>query len=95
MKTYKLVQAEDLVIGKRGTPERDEYEFELRTELIGDMIKSVRKSRNLTQEQLGDLIGVKKSQISSLENNTKNVSVETILRVFGAMQANVSFNVQF
>lgn len=95
MKVYKLTEAEDLRIGKKGSPERDEYEFELKTELIGDMIKSVRKSRNLTQEQLGELIGVKKSQISRLENNTKNVTVETILRVFGAMQANVSFNVQF
>jgi len=80
MKSYKLSEAEDLLIGLKGTPERDEYEFELKTELIGDMIKKVRKDRKLTQEQLGELVGVKKAQISRLENNTKNVTVETIIR---------------
>lgn len=95
MKTYKLSEAEDLLIGLKGTPERDEYEFQLKTELIGDMIKKVRKDRNLTQQELGDLIGVKKAQISRLENNTKNVTVETIIRTFNAMKAEVNFNVQF
>jgi len=37
MKSYTLDQAEDLLIGKKGTEERDEYEFELKLELIGDM----------------------------------------------------------
>jgi len=94
MKSYKLSEAEDLLIGIKGTPERDEYEFELKTELIGDMIKKVRKDRKLTQEELGELVGVKKSQISRLENNTKNVTVETIIKIFNAMKAEVNFNVQ-
>lgn len=94
MKSYKLSEAEDLLIGPKGTPERDEYEFELKTELIGDMIKKVRKDRKLTQQQLGELVGVKKAQISRLENNTKNVTVETIIRIFNAMNAEVNFNVQ-
>jgi len=71
MKSYRLSEAEDLLIGLKGTPERDEYEFELKTELIGDMIKKVRNDRKLTQVQLGELVGVKKAQISRLENNTK------------------------
>jgi DNA-binding XRE family transcriptional regulator len=95
MKSYKLSEAEDLLIGLKGTPERDEYEFELKTEIIGDMIKKVRKKRELTQEQLGELVGVKKAQISRLENNTKNVTVETIIKIFNAMKADVNFNVQF
>lgn len=42
-------------------------------ELLGEMIKSVRKDQNLTQEQLGELIGVQKFQtIHPLpQNNTK------------------------
>lgn len=48
MKSYTLDQAEDLLIGKKGTEERDEYELKL--ELIGDMIKTARQKRNLTQE---------------------------------------------
>ncbi|WCC44032.1 helix-turn-helix transcriptional regulator [Tenacibaculum finnmarkense] len=71
MKSYTLDQAEDLLIGKKGTEERDEYEFELKLELIGDMIKTARKKRKLTQEQLGELVGVKKAQISRLENSTR------------------------
>ena len=58
------------------------------------MIKSVRKKRNLTQKQLGELIGVQKSQISKLERSTKNVTIETILKVFKALKANVKFSVE-
>lgn len=58
------------------------------------MIKSVRKQRNLTQEQLGELIGIQKSQISKLERNTKNVTIETILKILSAMKAAVKFSVE-
>lgn len=93
MKQYTLEEVEDKLIGLKGTPERDQYEFELKLELIGDMIKMTRKKRKLTQEALGNLIGVKKAQISRLERNTGNVTVETILRVFHALEAQVNFNV--
>ena len=89
-----LDQLKDRDIGKIRTLERDKYEFDLRMELLGEMIKSVRKERKLTQEQLGELIGVQKSQISKLERNTKNVTIETILKVFRALKANVKFSVE-
>ena len=57
-------------------------------------IKSTRKERHLTQEQLGDLIGVQKSQISKLERNTKNVTIETILKVFRALKTNIKFSIE-
>nr|WP_194767740.1 helix-turn-helix transcriptional regulator [Tamlana sp. I1] len=94
MKMMTLDQMKAKDIGEVGTPERDKYEFDLRMEVLGDMIKSVRKERNLTQEQLGELIGVQKSQISKLERNTKNVTIETILKVFSALKANVRFSVE-
>lgn len=94
MKSYTLDQAEDLLIGKRGTKERDEYEFELKLELIGDMIKTARKKRNLTQEQLGELVGVKKAQISRLENSTGNVTFDTVMRILNALDAKLNFNLQ-
>jgi len=94
MKMMTLDELKDRDIGKTGTPERDKYEFDLRMELLGEMIKSVRKERKLTQEQLGNLIGVQKSQISKLERNTKNVTIETILKVFKALKANVKFSVE-
>nr|WKN40313.1 helix-turn-helix transcriptional regulator [Tunicatimonas sp. TK19036] len=94
MKMMTLDQMKDKHIGKVGTPKRDQYEFELRIEVLGEVIKSVRKERNLTQEELGKLIGVQKSQISKLERNTKNVTIETILKVFTALKANVKFSVE-
>ncbi len=94
MKTYSLDEAEDLLVGKKGTKERDEYEFELKLELIGDIIKTARIKRNLTQEQLGELVGVKKAQISRLENSTGNVTFETVIRILDALSARLSLNLQ-
>ena len=91
---YTLDEIKDEFIGKPGTDRRDLYEQELQLEVLGDMIKQVRLERNLTQEQLGKLIGVQKGQISKLENSATNVTMETILRVFNALKAKVSFKVE-
>ena len=94
MKLYTMDEIKDEFIGKKATGKREKYEQELQMELLGDMIKQVRLERNLTQEQLGKLIGVQKAQISKLENNTTNVTMETILRVFTALKAKISFHVE-
>ena len=93
IKTYSLNEVKDKLIGKKGTERRDEYEAELRLDLLGEMIRNVRKEKHLTQEQLGKLVGVQKSQISKLENNTTNVRLDTVLKVFSALNAKISFNV--
>ena len=89
-----LDQMKDKHIGEIGSEEREKYEFDLRLDILGEMIKSVRKERHLTQEQLGELIGVQKSQISKLERNAKNVTIETILKVFKALKANIKFSIE-
>jgi len=94
MKQYSLSEMEDKYIGKVGTSVRDEYEYELRMELLSRMIKSTRKERGLTQEALGELVGVNKSQISKLESHANSATVETILKVFRALKADIRFNVQ-
>lgn len=94
MKTYTLEQITDKHIGKIGTPKRDEFENELRLDLLGQTIRTVRKERNLTQEQLGDLVGVKKAQISKIENSLTDARFDTILKVFKALNAKVNFNVE-
>lgn len=94
MKTYSLDQVQDELIGKIGTPERELFEYELQLELIGQAIKMTRKERNLTQEELGKLIGVRKSQISKLENNASNVTMDTLLRVFTALKAKVKLQIE-
>ena len=94
LRIYTLDEAKDKYLGKIGTDKRDKYEYELRLDLLGEMIKQARKERHLTQSQLGEMIGVQKSQISRIENNAKNVTIETILRVFKALKAKVNFNVE-
>ena len=93
MKTYSLDEVKDRYIGVKGTPEREEFEFELQLDILGEMIKSARKERNLTQEELGELVGVQKSQISKLEKNASNVTIHTVLKVFTALRAKVNFKV--
>ena len=94
MKKYTLEEVKNKFIGKVGSSKRDTYEFELNMELIGEMIKYARQQRNLTQEELGKLIGVQKAQISKLENGASNVTIDTILRVFNALKARVNFRVE-
>jgi HTH-type transcriptional regulator/antitoxin HipB len=50
-------------------------------------------TRKLTQEHLGQLIGVQKSQISKLESSTNSATIDTIIKVFKALKADIHFNV--
>lgn len=94
MKTYTLTEMKDMYIGEQGTKDRDEYEYELRMDIIGKMIKQARQDRNLTQEQLGELIGVQKSQISKLESSANSATIDTIIKVFKALKAEINFRVK-
>lgn len=81
-------------IGIKGTKERDVFEEELRLDVLGKTIKKIREDKNLTQEQLGKLVGVKKAQISKIENHLTDARFETILKVFRALDAKINFNVE-
>jgi HTH-type transcriptional regulator/antitoxin HipB len=94
LEMYTFDQIKDEFIGENGTERRIQYEQELQLEVVGGLIRKVRLERNLTQEELGKLIGVQRAQISKLENNTTNVTMETILKVFSALKAKVNFNVE-
>ena len=94
LKTYSLAEMKDKYIGKVGTTERDEYEYELRMDVLGKMIKTARQERNLTQEELGRLVGVQKAQISKLESSANSATIDTILKVFKALKAEINFNVK-
>jgi HTH-type transcriptional regulator / antitoxin HipB len=94
IKSYSLTEMKDKHIGKVGTKERDEYEYELRMEVLGRMIKAARQERNLTQEQLGKLVGVQKAQISKLESSTNSATIDTVIKVFKALKADINFNVK-
>ena len=79
----------DEVWGKKGTPERDAMEAQLKEDLqayyIGEAIKAERLKQNLTQEELGAKVGIKKSQISKLENGKCTITLPTMSKVFKAL----------
>jgi len=84
----------DEEISSLGTSKRDAFEEELRLDLLGKAIKEARLQRNLTQQQLGELMGVQKAQISKLENSLTDARFETVMKVFKALNAKVSFSVE-
>jgi len=94
LNTISLDEVIDKYIGKPGAPKREAFENELRIDLLGEAIKQARKERHLTQEELGQLVGVKKAQISKIENSLTDARFETIIKVFKALNAKVSFNVE-
>ena len=97
LKKIKAIPLETMIdthVGKPGTPKRDVFEQELRLELLGHIIKEARLHQKLTQEQLGKMVGVQKAQISKLENNFTNARFDTVLKVFNALNAKVSFKVE-
>lgn len=94
MKTVSLEEITDKYIGKKGTVKRETFEYELRLDLLGEAIKKARQERHLTQEELGKLVGVKKAQISKIENSITDARFETIIKVFKALNAKINFNVE-
>lgn len=95
MKITTFEELKDRHIGKIGTPERDAYEAEVREAIqtyhIGEAIRAARKERNMTQDQLAELMGVKKAQVSRIENGN-NLTIGTIVRAFKAMGVSTAFS---
>ena len=89
MKTYTLDELTDKYIGEKGTPKRDKFDADLKAEIqayhIGEAIKQARLAKNLTQEELGERVGVHKAQICRLERG-KSITISSLLKLFTAME---------
>lgn len=79
----------DELWGPAGTPERDAMEARLKEDIqayfVGEAIRRARLRQNLTQEELGERVGVKRSQICKLENGKGSMTLFTMSRVFKAL----------
>ena len=88
MKLITFEEALDRHFGPIGTPRRDEHEAKVAAAVhayrIGEAIKKARLQQNLTQEQLGERLGVRKAQISRLEHGY-SITIPTMTRVFKAL----------
>jgi ribosome-binding protein aMBF1 (putative translation factor) len=81
MNTKTLTRLKDEQFGAVGTPLRDEYEAEAQAFILGELIRAERQKANLTQEQLAERIGTKKSYISRIENGKGEVNWQTLVRI--------------
>lgn len=91
MKSYTFTESLDRALGEKGTPLRDEFDNEMNSFLLGESIRKARQAKELTQEQLGELMGVKRSQVCRIEKG-QNLSFKTIARAFKAMGINACFD---
>lgn len=72
----------DLEQGKIGTESRNEYEQHAQMFIVSEMLKEARRQANLTQEELAERAGTKKSYISKIENGKGNIQLSTLIRIF-------------
>ena len=97
MKLHTLDELTDKYIGQVGTPKRDEFDRKLTEELhayhIGEAIKMARESRSLTQEQLGERMGVQRAQVCRIESG-KSITFASMMRAFKALGVQVALDMK-
>lgn len=85
MEAKKITNFDELIElehGKIGTDSRNEYEEKAQMFIVSEMLKEARLQANLTQEQLAEKAGTKKSYISKVENGKGNIQLSTLIRIF-------------
>lgn len=81
----KIKNFDDLLnvkYGKIGSKKRNEFEEGAQRFFISEMLKEARSEANLTQSELAEKIGTKKSYISRIENGKGNITIETLIKIF-------------
>jgi ribosome-binding protein aMBF1 (putative translation factor) len=97
MKLHTLDEMTDKYIGPIGTPKRDQFEAKLAAELhayhVGEAIKQAREAQKLTQAELGERMGVQRSQVCRLESG-KSITFASMMRAFKAMGVQVALDMK-
>jgi len=94
MKTTNHDELLDEIIGKEGTIERENFEGELRAEILALKFKELRKKKKLTQSQLAEKLGMEKGQISRIEHGKFNLTLATINKIASELDVSVNFSLQ-
>ncbi len=95
-KMTKLTPIEDLIsedFGARGTAQREQFDMECDAFIIGEQLKSERRRAGLTQEQLANKIGAKKSFISRIERGHTDIQLSTLVKLFRGLGRQISVRV--
>ena len=97
MKLTTLEELEDRDLGPIGTPKRDEYERKHADELhayrVGEAIKKAREAQELTQSELGERMGVQRSQVCRIESG-KSITLKSMMRAFHALGIDVALDMK-
>ena len=97
VKLYTLDEMTDNYVGPIGTPRRDAFERKLADELhayhVGEAIRQARESQQLTQAELGEKMGVQKSQVSRIESG-KSITLSSMMRAFRALGVQVALEMK-
>ena len=94
MKTVSHDELLDKHIGAKGTPKRDKFDAKVQAATIAYQLKQLRQDKNITQQQLAEMVGIDKTQISKIENGSRNLTIETIAKMVHALGATFSVNIQ-
>lgn len=92
IKHYKQVSQKFSGFGK--PPEIDVFESDLDKKSMGELLKTLRKYKNLTQEQLGKLIGIDKTEISKLERGNRNLTIGRLIQLLDALLVTTKLKIE-
>ena len=71
----------DAKYGVNGTPARSEFEVKAQSFILGELLKEERQKANLTQAEMAEKTGTKKSYISRIENGRADIQLSTLYRL--------------
>ena len=87
---HQLLDAE---YGEIGTPGHDQFEIDAAAFSLAETLKEERLKAGLTQEQLAERIGTKKTYISRLENGKSDIQLGTLFRIFEGLGRKISLTI--
>lgn len=93
MEAHNFEELLNAEYGVHGTPERDRFDVDATAFCLAETLKEERLKAGLTQEQLAERIGTKKSYISRLENGKSDVQLSTLFRIFEGLGRRVSLTI--
>ena len=93
MNCSKLDELLDADFGKVGTTTRDEFNKETEAFCLAQTLREERIRAGLTQQQLAEKIGTKKTYISRLENGKADVQLSTLFRIFEGLGRRVCLSI--
>ena len=83
----------DTDYGKTGTETREKFEIDAEACVLAECLKEQRKLAGLTQQELADRIGTKKSYISKIENGHADIQLSTLFRIFNGLGRRISLTI--